>query len=55
MADKLMYISNNDTQNSHFYRIQLVVETLEPTYQNSIEVPKVVKQNNNKTFYNFGD
>ena len=28
MADKMMYIPNNDTQNYPFYRLQLVVETL---------------------------
>ena len=27
MADKLMYIPNNDTQNYFFSRLQLVVET----------------------------
>ena len=27
MADKLMYISNNDTQNNTFFRLKLVVET----------------------------
>ncbi len=27
MADKLMYISNDDTQNYPFYSLELVVET----------------------------
>ena len=40
MADKLMYISNDDTQNYPFYRLKLVVESFEtefnePTNQNS--------------------
>ena len=29
MADKLIYIFNNDTQNYPFYRLKLVVETFE--------------------------
>ena len=29
MMDKLMYISNDDTQNYAFYRLKLVVETFE--------------------------
>ena len=28
MADKLMYLLNDDTQNYPFYRLQLVVETI---------------------------
>ncbi len=44
MADTLMCITNDDTQNYPFCRIQLVVETLntelnEPTNQNSIKAP----------------
>ena len=27
MADKLMYMPNDDKQNKHFYRFQLVVKT----------------------------
>ena len=27
MADRLMYIPNNDAQNNHFCRLQLIVET----------------------------
>ena len=51
MADKLMYISNNDAQIYPFRRLQLVVETLdaelyEPTNQNTIKVLIVVKQTN---------
>ena len=61
MADKLMYISNDDTQNYPFYRLQLVLKHLytklnEPTIQNLIKVPKVVKPTNMKTLlFNFGD
>ena len=29
MADKFMYIPNDDTQNYPFYRLKLVVETFE--------------------------
>ena len=32
MADKLMYIFNDDTQNYPSYRLQLVVETFEHSY-----------------------
>ena len=50
IADKLMYIPSNDTQNYPFCRLQLVVETFnEPTNQNSIKVPKVIKLTNKKT------
>ena len=40
MADKLMHIPNNDTQNYSFCRLQLVIE---PNNQNEIKVPNVVK------------
>ncbi len=50
MADKLMYIPNYYTQNYHFCRLQLVVETLgHLTNQNSIKVPRVVQTTNEKT------
>ena len=54
MADKLMYIPNNDTQNYPFCRLQLVVKTFgntikEPTNKNSKKVPKVIKPTNEKT------
>ena len=60
MVDKFMYIPNDDTQNYPICRLKLVVETLdtqlnEPTNQNTIKVPKVVKPTNKKTLYNFGD
>ena len=49
MADKLIYIPNDDTQNYHFYRLRLVVETFnEPTNQNSWKIPKVVNPTNKK-------
>ena len=45
MADKLMYISNDDAQNYPFFRLRLVVEHLdthlnESANQNSIKVEK---------------
>ena len=61
MNGKLMYIPNDDTQNHSFCRLQLVVETFkhptyEPTNQNSIKVPNVVKPANEQTLLqNFGD
>ena len=63
MTDKLMYVSKDYTQNYPFCILQLVVETfayatywIEPTKQNSIEVPKVVKSTNKKMLlYKFGD
>ena len=60
MADKLMYITNGDTQNYPFCRLKLVVETFEySTLWNNqskfTEDPKVVKPTNKKTLKNFGD
>ena len=52
MADKLMYIPKDDTTNYPFCILQVVVETFglnEPTNQNSIKVPKVVKATNKRT------
>ena len=54
MADKFMYIPNDDTLNYHICRLQLVVKTFrhsinEPTNKNLIKVPKVVKSTNKKT------
>ena len=51
MADKLVYIPNVDSQNYPFYRLQLgfYPQLNEPTNQNSILVPKVVKPTNQKT------
>ena len=46
MADKWMYIPNDDTQNYPLCRKQLVVETLDTNQSNLIKSPqgKVVKQ-----------
>ena len=53
MADKLMYIPNDYTQNFPFCRLQLVVETFKtlnkPTNQNAMKVPKVVEPTNKKS------
>ena len=52
MADKLMYIPNNDTQNYLFYTLKLVVETLNLMNQPikiQIKVPKVDKPINKIT------
>ena len=55
MTDKLMFIPNDDTQNKSFCRLKLVTETFgqfqlnEQTNENSLKVPKVVKQTNKKT------
>ena len=38
MANKLMHIPNDDTQNSLFGRLQLVVELNEQTNENSLKV-----------------
>ena len=48
MTEKLMYIPNDGTDNYPLYRLQIVVETKlnEPTKQNSVEVPKIVKSTN---------
>ena len=48
MADKWMYIPNDDSQNYPFCRLQLVVESFytqlgKPTNQNLLKVPKVNK------------
>ena len=41
MADKLMHITNDDTQNYPFFKSKLGIE---PTNQNLIKVAKVIKQ-----------
>ena len=57
MADK----SNDDTQNYPFIDYNLWLKHLdtqlnEPTNQNSLKIPKVIKPTSNKTlFKNFGD
>ena len=51
-----MYIPKYDTQNSLFYRLELLVETFwhltwhKSTNQYSLKVPKGVKPTNKKTF-----
>ena len=53
-----MYIPNEDTHNYPFFRLKLVVETQlnEPTNQNSLIIPKVVKPTNKKLLLlDFGD
>ena len=42
MADKLMYIQHDNTQNYPFRRLQL------PTNQNSMKVPKVFEETKKK-------
>ena len=46
MADNLIYIPNDDTQNHPFCRLQSVGKTLDtqlkPTILNSIKVPKIM-------------
>ncbi len=50
MANKLMQVPTEETQNNPFCRFQLMVTQLnEPTIQNLIKVLKVVKPTNNKT------
>ena len=56
MADKLMYIPNDDTQNYHFCRLQLVVETFItqlnfPSNQNSEKASIVLSQPIGKRYY----
>ena len=47
MADKFIYISNVDTQNYPYCRLQLVIETLghSTSWTNQYKIPKVDKQN----------
>ena len=57
MADKVLYIPNNYTQNYSYCRLQFMVKHLDtqlnqPTNQNLIKVPKVVKQMNKDCYYN---
>ena len=48
MDDKLRFILNDEKQNDLF-RIKLVVKNFEPTNQDLIKVPKVVKSINVRT------
>ena len=54
MADKLMYIHNDDTQNCHFCRQKFWwkrfdAQLNDSNNQKSLKVPKVVKPMNKKT------
>ena len=55
MADKLMYIPNEDTQNYPFYELKLMVKTFEhstePTNQNSQNAPKMSILRIRKRYY----
>ena len=51
MAQKLMYIPNDDIENYPFCRLQSWFKTFQPTNQNSMKVPKVVKPINKKKGY----
>ena len=59
MADKVMYIQNDDTQNYPFCRLQLVADTfVHLTFyynqnQNSINVPKVLIQRIRNSFLEY--
>ena len=61
IADKLIYIPNDDTQNYPFCRLKFVVETFEHSIKitnqsNFTKVPKVFKPTNKKTLlYDFED
>ena len=50
MADRLMFIPNDDTQNNTVCRLHLVVETFR--HSNSRKVPKVAKPRKRKPYYN---
>ena len=51
MADKLMYIPNNDTRNYPFCGLQLMVETFRhSTNQNSLKSPKLLIQRIRKSY-----
>ena len=56
MVDKLLHILNDKRQNYPFWRLQLVVHTLdtqlnEPNNQNSIKVPKLLCQRIRNRFH----
>ena len=55
MADKLMYIPNEDTHNNNIYYNWWLLKRLDTKLnklinQNSIKVPKVVKPTNKKKY-----
>ena len=51
MADKLMYITHDDTQNYPFCKLQIVFETFghSTKWMNQSKFSKVVKQTDKKT------
>ena len=61
MANKLMFIPNDDTQNypfcsKNYWLKRLNSQLNKPTNQKSLKNPKVVKPRNKKTLLkNFGD
>ena len=58
MADKFIYIPNDDTQNYPFCTLKLVFETfdlIKQANQNSIKVLKVLSQRRKKLLQNFED
>ena len=56
MADKLLWIYNDDTQNYPFWLKHLDTQSNEPANHVSIKVPKVVKPTNRETlFCTFGN
>ena len=55
MADELIYIANDDTQNYLFYKLQLLDNMFETQFYEltnpySMKVPKVIKLTNKKAF-----
>ena len=56
MADKLMYIPYDDTQNYNEWLTRVDTQLNKPTNQNLIIVSKVIKPTNKiPVLYNFGD
>ena len=51
MADKFMYIHNDDTQNYPFCRLKFVVETFESTNKNWLKSPKLLSKRIRKLYY----
>ena len=59
MADKMLYIPNDDKQNAPFCRLQLIVQTFghsinKPANQNSIKIPKLLGQRIRKHYKTLG-
>ena len=57
MADKILYIPNDDTQNEPAFRLQLVFETClptelnKPTNQTQLKNPRLLSQRIRKLYY----